>query len=48
MAVNYWLIVTSPENVATTRELGYTMQGIKKSCTMSGRAIAPSSRTVKA
>ena len=26
----YWMIVTSPENIATTRALGYTMQGLKK------------------
>jgi hypothetical protein len=48
MAANYWMIVTSPENIATTRALGYTMQGLKKSCPMSGRAIPPSKRTVKA
>jgi hypothetical protein len=25
----YWMIVTSPENFARTRELGFTVQGIK-------------------
>lgn len=25
----YWMIVTSPENFATTRERGFTVQGIK-------------------
>jgi hypothetical protein len=29
MATNYWLIVTSPENIATTRSIGFTVQGIK-------------------
>lgn len=26
---NYWIIVGSPENFATTRALGFTLQGIK-------------------
>lgn len=28
-ARNYWVIVGSPDNVAKTRELGFTIQGIK-------------------
>ena len=48
MATNYWLIVTSPENIATTHDLGYTMQGFKKPRALSGRASSASHCTVKA
>jgi hypothetical protein len=48
MAANYWMIVTSPENIATTRALGYTMQGLKKPCPLSGRASTASHCAVKA
>ena len=48
MATNHWLIVTSPENIATTRALGFTMQGVKKPCSLSGSVIAASHCTVKA
>jgi hypothetical protein len=29
MAATYWMIVTSPDNFARTRDLGFTVQGIK-------------------
>ena len=48
MATNYWLIVTSPENIATTPELGFTMQGLKKPRLLSEGASTASYCTVKA
>jgi hypothetical protein len=46
MATNYWLIVTSPENIATTRELGYTMQGIKRRHRKKAERMQPGDRMV--
>ena len=47
MAASYWLVVTSPENIATTRSLHFTMQGIKKPRPLSSRDRAASHLTVK-
>ncbi|HZS02591.1 MAG TPA: EVE domain-containing protein [Chloroflexota bacterium] len=46
MAVNHWLIVTSPENIATTRDLGYTMQGIKSRHRKKAERMQPGDRMV--
>jgi len=46
MAVNYWLIVTSPENIATTRELGFTMQGLKSRHRKKAERMHPGDRMV--
>ncbi|HEY7064783.1 MAG TPA: EVE domain-containing protein [Chloroflexota bacterium] len=44
MAVNHWLIVTSPENIATTRDLGYTMQGMKSRHRKKAERMQPGDR----
>jgi len=46
MAANYWLIVTSPENIATTRDLGYTMQGLKSRHRKKAEKMQPGDRMV--
>lgn len=46
MAVNHWLIVTSPENIATTRALGFTMQGIKSRHRKKAERMQPGDRMV--
>jgi hypothetical protein len=46
MATNHWLIVTSPENIATTRDLGYTLQGFKNPRPLSDSANTASHCTV--
>ena len=46
MATNHWLIVTSPENIATTRDLGYTMQGIKSQHRKKAERMQPGDRMV--
>ena len=46
MAVNYWLIVTSPENIAITRSLGFAMQGIKSRHRKKAERMQPGDRMV--
>jgi hypothetical protein len=46
MAANYWMIVTSPENIATTRALGYTMQGLKSRHRKKAERMRPGDRMV--
>lgn len=46
MAANHWLIVTSPENIATTRDLGYTMQGFKSRHRKKAERMQPGDRMV--
>src|SRR5579885_2400581 len=46
MATNYWLIVTSPENIAITRRLGFTMQGIKSRHRKKAERMQPGDRMV--
>ena len=46
MAANYWMIVTSPENIATTRSLGFTMQGIKSRHRKKAERMQPGDRMV--
>jgi hypothetical protein len=46
MPTNYWLIVTSPENIATTRELGFTMQGVKSRHRKKAERMQPGDRMV--
>jgi hypothetical protein len=44
MATNHWLIVTSPENIATTRDLGYTLQGFKSRHRKKAERMQPGDR----
>jgi hypothetical protein len=46
MAASYWMIVTSPENIATTRALGYTMQGLKSRHRKKAERMQPGDRMV--
>jgi hypothetical protein len=46
MATNYWLIVTSPENIGTTRDLGFTTQGIKSRHRKKAERMQPGDRMV--
>ncbi|HLI25508.1 MAG TPA: EVE domain-containing protein [Chloroflexota bacterium] len=46
MAVNHWLLVTSPENIAITRALGFTMQGIKSRHRKKAERMQPGDRLV--
>jgi hypothetical protein len=46
MATNYWMIVTSPDNIATTRSLGYTMQGLKSRHRKKAERMQPGDRMV--
>ena len=42
----HWLIVTSPENIATTRGLGFTMQGVKSRHRKKAERMQPGDRLV--
>ena len=46
MAANHWLIVTSPDNIATTRALGFTMQGVKSRHRKKAERMQPGDRMV--
>jgi hypothetical protein len=46
MATNYWLLVTSPENIEITRKLGFTMQGIKSRHRKKAERMQPGDRMV--
>lgn len=46
MAPNHWLLVTSPENIAITRALGFTMQGIKSRHRRKAERMQPGDRMV--
>jgi hypothetical protein len=46
MAPTYWLVVTSPENIAITRALGFTMQGIKSRHRKKAERMQPGDRMV--
>ena len=46
MATSYWMIVTSPENIATTRALGFTMQGLKSRHRKKAERMQPGDRMV--
>ncbi len=42
----HWCLVTSPGNIAKTRELGFTVQGIKKGHRKRAEKMAPGDRIV--
>jgi hypothetical protein len=46
MARNFWLIVTSPENIAVTRGLGFEMQGFKSRHRKKAERMQPGDRMV--
>ncbi len=46
MPTNYWMIVTSPENIAITRALGFTMQGMKSRHRKKAERMQPGDRLV--
>ncbi len=46
MSTSYWLIVTSPENIETTRALGFTLQGIKSRHRRKAERMQPGDRMV--
>ena len=43
---SYWIIVGSPENVARTRELGFTVQGIKSRHRKKAERMKPGDRLI--
>ena len=43
---NYWIIVGSPENFATTRELGFTVQGMKSRHRKKAEQMKPGDKLV--
>jgi EVE domain-containing protein len=45
-ATGYWIIVGSPENFAKTRELGFTMQGMKSRHGKKAEAMKPGDKIV--
>jgi len=42
----YWCLVTSPDNIAKTRALGFTLQGIKKAHRKKAEKMQPGDRIV--
>ena len=42
----YWCLVTSPGNIAKTRELGFTVQGIKKGHRKKAEKMQPGDRVL--
>ena len=42
----YWCLVTSPDNIAKTRSLGFTLQGIKKGHRKKAEKMQPGDRIV--
>jgi len=45
-STNYWIIVGSPENFAKTRELGFTVQGMKSRHRKKAEAMKPGDKIV--
>src|SRR3990172_2464101 len=41
---NYWLLATTPENYAVTRDLGFTVQGLKSKDRKKARRMEPNDR----